>query len=417
MSDPAATPSTPTPLEGSLTPKPEPVPDEGRLDIIYLIARILQLIISIVLLGISGNMISDPSSLMQSVANLQPNPADNSSLTDLSVIRPPYDATSLNSLNIATSSVQLGSHVLIMIANFLRNQFSKSLFINTSGMHKRDMIQIALVGLSEITQVGLYASSFVYQVLEFASVDCSSTADLLDLYHLTSPLDDLNILNYYGVLGSDYLSSISGTDENLNITYIAAQSDSLLSMSADCGRKRGSIALSVIGLVCFIYTGVMSVIDYTLFHKDVNEKTKTLNLNLDPSDKTQIKVRNVGKTNMKAMIIGPNSLPKMYTKTEDLSSKAFVGVSYRSKYPFYVGIPRLRQKVYTGKFNNTNPDTSTDSEKEASSLTVTRHINSMHAESHLTTSPVPEPSLGAALHPEDVNDFMVWKALQMMNEK
>lgn len=327
--------------------KEQPISDESTSDPIYDIARVLQYLVSIVLIGISGNMLSDPNSLMRSQDGSQAVSDDSAILANEIASQLANNGSHSNILNLVVTSLQLLVQTVVMLINVYR-KFKKAYHpIDAGGLLRVDTIQASTVAVSDLSQIGLYAGSFFDQVLRFGSRDCSNAADLLDLYNLTMSVDDMSLLSFYGIYGSNFFNSTYQSVESVNMSYISAQTNSLLSMSSDCGLRKGSLALNFIALVCFLFTGKQLVTSGINFHQSMETPKNNFGLYLDFSDNvTSGKPEKKGKLNVVVVTDTSSPEPRILKKVPKEPLKDLIVFSYETRFSILVGMPRLKERAF-----------------------------------------------------------------------
>ncbi|KAH3668970.1 hypothetical protein OGAPHI_002725 [Ogataea philodendri] len=270
--------------------------------------RYIQLLFGIILLGLSGKIINDRSSLTSLVNDLQElyNSTDSSS----SISKRDYSEPSLNidttwkksAIVLASACTSVGSNtanyafpklftsrntnqntqaVLWKSSAFRTLSKSASDFVGKSAVtvsKSQTSYLTSLLG-SEVTSHALWIVNVIMQISEYGSQSCSNVEGLLTAYNLTSDLADSILSNYYNLPDSSNSTSLdseleeeiqellSGANSTLanetiselldsyasnNITTSELQSTLLLKLANNCKLKKASMALSILVIVAYV---------------------------------------------------------------------------------------------------------------------------------------------------------------------
>lgn len=249
----------------------------------------LQLVLSVIVMGLGSKLLSSRSSLSSaSDALSEYNLSNNGTAFDLtnswkieaaavsssaftlvsSAFNYFYPTTALKLFKSSSSSIS--SDESVSQYNFISlsaHDFANSSPFSVSTIHTS---YLASLVSSEALSNAFWFVNMIVQIADFAGNDCSSISDLLDTYNLTGISTSQSLSNYFNYFDNssststvyeeiaEALSLFNITDlgdfqiSNLNGSVL--QSELLLSLSHDCQIKKSSMALSILVWVTHIFS-------------------------------------------------------------------------------------------------------------------------------------------------------------------
>lgn len=277
------------------------------------LSKSLQLVLSVIVLGLSSSLLSNRSSLSSasealSDYNLSNNGTGfnltNSWKTEAAAVSSSaftlfssgfnyfYPTTALTIFRGSGSFISSDSAVSPY--NFVSvpaDEFANSSPLSVSAVHTSYLT--SLVG-SETLSNAFWFVNMIVQIADFASDDCSSVSDLLDNYNLTGVSNSQSLSNYFNYFDNSSTSTvydeIHETLALFNITDLgdfqitdlngtSLQSDLLLSLNHDCQVKKASMALSILVWITHILSsGLLTSELVSFWNKFSSIKSKALKL-------------------------------------------------------------------------------------------------------------------------------------------
>ncbi|KAG7894508.1 hypothetical protein KL905_002635 [Ogataea polymorpha] len=275
-------------------------------------ARYAQLILGVILLGLSGKIINDRSSLTSLADELAEIYNSTSSEASFSLAKRDFSEPSLyidpswkksavvissactsissNSLNYALpklftkKNTNSNTQALLWKSSVFRTlSTSASEFVSKTALGvslKQAGYASSLFGSEAISQA-LWITSIIIQVSQYGSQSCSSVEGLISSYNLTSDLSEVILSNYYNedesnnstssdnqlydeiesLFSQSNSSNLSGSLSSLldsynsnNLTTLEKQSALLLQLASNCQLKKSSMALSIITFATYLFS-------------------------------------------------------------------------------------------------------------------------------------------------------------------
>ncbi|KAG7847003.1 hypothetical protein KL941_002796 [Ogataea angusta] len=309
-------------------------------------ARYAQLILGVILLGLSGKIINDRNSLTSLADELMELYNSTSSETSFSLAKRDANGPSLYvdpswkksavvlssaCTSISSNSLNYALPKIITKKNTNSNTQAllwKSSAFRTLSTSASDFVSKTAIGVSlkqagyasslfgsEVLSQALWVVNVIIQVSQFGSQSCSNVEGLISSYNLTSDLSDFILSNYYNENGSDNLTSsdseLYDQIENLfsqsnssnplgslsslldsynsnNLTTLEKQSALLLKLASNCQLKKSSMALSIITLATYLLTSTFlasSAVSFVnQYHKEKEQATKAIQAKPESED-------------------------------------------------------------------------------------------------------------------------------------
>ncbi|CCH41475.1 hypothetical protein BN7_1016 [Wickerhamomyces ciferrii] len=237
--------------------------------------RILQLIFAAVHLALNGKLTQNSNGISGIVDNF--NDLSNSTFSL-------EGAKTSHGLSLASSGFTLTSQPLLsLVRHFTTNveHGVEDLQASRYGIGARQTSYLAGVSGSELSSVGLWFATFIYQTAKYGSWDCSDPSSLINQYELASNTTDADeaLKNFLGVedpsklvgdAGDSLDNATSSSEVNglleqiwnltstpvslskLNSTGQLTQNQLLVRLSQDCYIKKTSIGFSFITFIFFL---------------------------------------------------------------------------------------------------------------------------------------------------------------------
>lgn len=274
-------------------------------------SRSLQIVLSVILIGLTSKLLSNRCSLASASELLSEyNSATNGTNLELSnswkteaatlssalitfiscVINYYYPTTALYFLK---NSAQISADSTISDYNFITlsaEEFSKRGPLSVSALHTSILTTLTS---SESVSNAFWFVNMIIQISDFASSDCDSISGLLDTYNLTGSSTTSSLSNYFNFnLGNSNTSNIydefysalsslnlTNLDDlsltNLNTTIL--ESELLLSLSSDCSVKKSTMALTIlIWITHIISSGLLTSEIVSFCNKFSTTKSKVI---------------------------------------------------------------------------------------------------------------------------------------------
>ncbi|GAV30392.1 hypothetical protein PMKS-003903 [Pichia membranifaciens] len=285
------------------------------------ITKSLQLVLSVLVLGLSSKLLSNRSSLSSASAALSDhnlskngigfnltNPweieaaAVSSSAFTLvsSGFNYFYPTTAMTLLKGSASSISSDSSVSPHnFVSLTADEFANSSPLSVSAVHTSYLTSLVS---SETLSNAFWFVNMIVQIADFASDDCSSVSDILDNYNLTGVSNSQSLYNYFNYFDNSSTSTVYneiyealalfnitnlGDIQITDLNGTTLQSDLLLSLSHDCQVKKASMALSILVWVTHILSsGLLTSELVSFWNKFSNAKTKALKLKDSELSKT-----------------------------------------------------------------------------------------------------------------------------------
>lgn len=257
-------------------------------------ARILQFLFSITSLALNGKLTANDSGLSSLVSSL--NNYGNSSLSVL------QDKTS-NGLSLSSSGFTMSSQPILSLASYFTTNVEHEMSeLNNAryGINKKQTAYLAGISATEISSIGLWLGTFVYQTAKFGSWDCENPESLIKQYNLTGDALGDGVLDFLGTedasnttLGitdgtaiDDELSEILGQLWNLTSQPISiskynssgelTKANLMVRLSQDCYIKKASIGVSFFNFIFFVLTSSSVTYSFLKLQLALNSKLASL---------------------------------------------------------------------------------------------------------------------------------------------
>lgn len=278
--------------------------------------KVLQVILSVVLVGLTSKMLSNRSSIssvsdllsdfntsvngtsldLDNTWQIQAASLSSSLFTFVSTIFNYFYPTSV--LSLFKNNSHIGTNTAVSAHNYIK--VSTDDFTNSNPFTISAIFTSYLTSLtsSETISNVFWFVNMIIQIVDNAANECDSVSDLLDVYNLTGTSTTESLLNYFNIFDnsssgsttSEIYQSLYDTLTSLNITGIEnigitdlngtdIQSELLLSLSGDCQMKKTSMALTIIMWITHIISsGVLTSEIFSFINKFQTTKTQALQI-------------------------------------------------------------------------------------------------------------------------------------------
>lgn len=276
-------------------------------------SKSLQIVLSIILIGLTSKILSDRSSL-SSAADLLSDYNSSTNGTSLSL----SNSWKIEASSLSSSTFTLASTVFNYFYPTTATSLFKSLkttcdstisdynFItlsvedvaNSSPLSISSFHTAYLTSLvsSETISNSFWFVNMIIQISDFASTDCYSIENLLDNYNLTGISTTESLLNYFNLFSNEndtvsniyeeFYSALNNLNltniENLSLTSLngsTLQSNLLLSLNQDCQIKKSSMALTILIWVSHLFSsGILTFEMVSFFNKFSQTKIEALKI-------------------------------------------------------------------------------------------------------------------------------------------
>ncbi|KAG7695048.1 hypothetical protein KL949_002316 [Ogataea haglerorum] len=309
-------------------------------------ARYAQLILGVILLGLSAKIINDRGSLTSLADELMEIYNSNSSGTSSSLSKRDVSKRSLYIdpswkksavvISSACTSISSNSVNYVLPKMFTKKSTNsntqsllwKSSAFRTLSTSATDFVSKTALGVSlkqagyasslfgsEVISQALWITNVIMQISQYGSQSCSSVEGLISSYNLTSDLSELILSNYYNEdepnnststdselyddienlffksNSSDFsgsLSSLLDSYDSNNLTTLEKQSTLLLKLATNCQLKKSSMALSIIIFATYLFSSTFlasSAVSFVnQYRKQQEQATKTIQVILERSE-------------------------------------------------------------------------------------------------------------------------------------
>ncbi|ONH65073.1 hypothetical protein BON22_5142 [Cyberlindnera fabianii] len=262
-------------------------------------ARTLQVLLAIVLIGISGNLIGNNNSSLPSFAseidsllgssNITATlfKAEGSSVNSTSIILSSLKSTS--SLGAATGVFTALSHTSFSLIPYAFSRVSNSMLSSTeltslnglfSTLSTSEGVYASGVSGTELSSLTMWSASAIYSTAKYGNWDCTDPGKLISQYNSSYTVDYTSIALFNELLSYDGESFIGNADNlttsllngmqsvydlfndtitlsGANLSLVTSKQELMVRLSQDCIMKKVSISVVWLGVATFVFSSAL----------------------------------------------------------------------------------------------------------------------------------------------------------------
>lgn len=262
-------------------------------------ARTLQVLLAIVLIGISGNLIGNNNSSLPSFAseidsllgssNITATlfKAEGSSVNSTSIILSSLKSTS--SLGAATGVFTALSHTSFSLIPYAFSRVSNSMLSSTeltslnglfSTLSTSEGVYASGVSGTELSSLTMWSASAIYSTAKYGNWDCTDPGKFISQYNSSYTVDYTSIALFNELLSYDGESFIGNADNlttsllngmqsvydlfndtitlsGANLSLVTSKQELMVRLSQDCIMKKVSISVVWLGVATFVFSSAL----------------------------------------------------------------------------------------------------------------------------------------------------------------